>query len=283
MGTIEKYANILKKIDRNLDSIEKFQTKMSKQREADNLLLPLFLKESEYVNKLKSLLKVRDVDGKNYTRVGSSADGGYVMVDDLDKISKVYSIGIGDDISFDSFFSDKKTNVYMYDHTIEDIPVHNEFLHWWPIGVCGEKNSFDNMKTLDEIIHDNCHDNEKGMILKMDIEGYEWEVLKNISCETLNAFDQIVMELHGMHNLGHKDKIVQGIENINKTHQLVHVHANNWGAVVNIDGWILPDLLEVTFVNKNNYRFKDSKRFFPTDLDERNVEQLPEVPLGYYN
>lgn len=281
MKKIEKYANILKNMNRNLDSLEKIQTKLLKQKNTDDFLRPLFLEEVEYTRKLRSALKVKDVNGKNYTRVGSPADGGYVMVDDMDKVTEIYSIGIGDEISFDTYFSDRKVNVYMYDHTIKDIPVHNDFLHWKPIGICGKCNSSSNMKTLEEIVHDNCHDSEENMILKMDIEGFEWEVLKNVSSDTFKAFDQIVMELHGMHNLGHKDLILAGLENLNRTHQLVHVHANNWGGAINLDGWILPDMLEVTYVNRNNYQFKDSNRFFPTDLDEKNIDQLPEIPLGY--
>lgn len=36
------------------------------------------------------------------------------------------------------------------------------------------------------------------MILKMDIEGAEWDVLGSICCSTLSMFDQIVIEYNGL-------------------------------------------------------------------------------------
>ena len=37
-----------------------------------------------------------------------------------------------------------------------------------------------NMSTLPELIKENGHSKEENMILKMDIESYEWEVLQDL-------------------------------------------------------------------------------------------------------
>jgi hypothetical protein len=41
-------------------------------------------------------------------RVGSAGDGGYVIPDDLKGVDAVISIGIGKEVSFDKYFSDRK-------------------------------------------------------------------------------------------------------------------------------------------------------------------------------
>ena len=280
--TIEKYSNIVKDIGRNTENITRFENKLVKQYMTETLLKPIFLKEDKFISELKNLLTVMDIEGVGYVRVGGDADGGYVMINNFDKVSKIYSVGIGEDISFDTYFSDKEKDVFMYDHTISDIQIHNSFLHWFKIGLCGGISS-NNMKTLQAIIKENGDEDNNNMILKMDIEGYEWDVFKEIDSEILDHFDQIVLELHGMHDLTNKDVILKSLKNLNRTHQLVHVHGNNGGTAINIGDWNLPDLLEVTYANRRNYSFVKSQRFFPTVLDKKNFESLPDIPLGYYN
>ena len=63
------------------------------------------------------------------------------------------------------------------------------------------------MKTLDELIKENSHENEKNMILKYDIEGSEWNILYKLKNETLKQFKYIVIELCNFNRVSSKGKL----------------------------------------------------------------------------
>ena len=70
-----------------------------------------------------NLLSPMDVEGVGYVRVGGDNDGGYVMLDDFKrKIEAAYSFGIGSDVSWDEAMACRGIDVFMYDHTIEELP-----------------------------------------------------------------------------------------------------------------------------------------------------------------
>ena len=121
------------------------------------------------------------------------------------------------------------------------------------------------------------------MVLKIDVEGSEWDVFSNIEKNLLACFDQILIEFHDLLNVNNKDKVLKSLEKINATHQLVHIHGNNYAGAIKLEGWNLPVTLEATYLNKNKYTFVDSHRFFPTDIDEKNSPLVPELPLGFWN
>ncbi len=278
---INKYSSIIKNINRHVERISLLKEKELKQSTIENINRRFFEMDREYASDLRTLLEVKDVKGKEYIRVGKEADGGYVLVDSFGLLDGVFSIGIGTEVGFDQFFANKGIDVYMYDHTIDGLPVLCDRFHWEKIGVCGKNNRSKNMKTLTEIVEGF---GNKKLLLKMDIEGYEWDVLSDIEIgRTLDAFDQIVLELHGMLEYSLKEKIKQSLRNINETHQLVHVHANNQGSALAFDDWILPDLLEATYVNKKNYQFVKNSRLFPTDKDRKNKSLFPEIQLGSFS
>lgn len=121
------------------------------------------------------------------------------------------------------------------------------------------------------------------MILKVDIEGAEYDVFANLDDAILKKFRQIVIEFHKLTDPSMKEKITTAVSNLNKTHQLVHIHANNWGHYSLCAGKLLPELLECTYVNKDNYQFVDNTRSFPTILDQPNNIRRPDVFLGRWN
>lgn len=58
-------------------------------------------------------------------RVGGKYDGGYVMIDDLDRGGICYSLGVGPDTSWDLDMAQRGWVVYQYDHTVDDPPPHH--------------------------------------------------------------------------------------------------------------------------------------------------------------
>lgn len=170
-------------------------------------------------------LYVRDVKNKSYIRVGNNSDGGYVMLDDFDGIDGVLSFGVGMNITWEEDIADTGVIVEMYDPTVEKVNLSKDNLFFYQIGVGKKKNIKKKIDTLKNILDFNHFKDCEDMILKMDIEGAEWDVLPDLSDDILNRFRQIVFEFHGMTRISpfFKKKVHASLKNLNKTHQLVHV------------------------------------------------------------
>ena len=224
------------------------------------------VKEISYIHKL---LKPKEVLGKTKVRIGLEGDGGYVLLNDFENIKFAYSFGIANEISFDKDLADKNIDVFMYDHTIKKLPFFNPKFHWKKIGLTEKKGKLNNMKTLDELIKENSHENEKNMILKCDIEGSEWNILYKLKNETLKQFKYIVIEFHLQVSL--KVLIVKVLKKLSETHQIFHLHCNNCGSIINIDGNIICSLLEISLIIKENNSFIKSSALFPAkNIDFKN-------------
>ena len=127
------------------------------------------------------IIKPKAVFGKQKIRIGAHSDGGYILLNDFENIKFAYSFGISNETSFDKGLADKNIDVFMYDHTIEKLPYTNQKFHWKKIGLTEEEGKYNNMKTLPELIRENGHNNENNMILKLDIEGAEWNILTELN------------------------------------------------------------------------------------------------------
>lgn len=217
--------------------------------------------EISYYDKVHNLLHVMQPVGYDFKRIGNERDGGYLLVDNFVKANNgiAYSFGISNDISFDEAISKQGYDVYMYDHTINGISTGNERLHYFKQGIGDADGKMDGkLNTLEYYLNVNGHNNMDNMILKMDVEGAEWDFFKSVQKNTLMRFDQVVMEIH--HFIGIRitaDKIIKGLEKLNETHQLVWIHSNNYGVAKRVNGRTYTNALEVCFLNKSNYSFKD--------------------------
>ena len=67
-------------------------------------------------------------------------------------------------------------------------------------------------------------DSGRRMVIKMDIEGAEWDSLMAVSDERLAAIPQLAMELHGTDAI----KMFRGIRSLKQQFYLVNLHFNNW-------------------------------------------------------
>ena len=134
------------------------------------------------------LLSPKMIVGRKRVLIGEKRDGCYVMLDDFDKIKIAYSFGISKMIQFDYELAKKGIDVYMYDHTISSLPYNHKKFHWEKVGICGKNTINKDLKTLEELIMKNNHIHEKNMILKMDVEHWEWESLKDLPDSILKQF-----------------------------------------------------------------------------------------------
>lgn len=239
-------------------------------------------------DRIHDLLHIMKPRKQRIFRIGRTGDGGYVMLDDYpeDYERIAYSFGISNDITFDSALADKEYHVYMYDHTIPGIKTNNERLHFFKLGISGSDGEMGGQcNSLEYYLKQNGHEHNKRMILKMDVEGAEWDFFKYVNAETLDSFDQIIMELHGFIDVKHNaEKIITGLETLNKTHQLIWLHRNNYGVAKSVGGRIYTNAFEVCYVNKSRYSFDEPDAgYCDMRLDYANWHMRVDYNMNYWN
>lgn len=246
----------------------------------------LSVSKTEYFRELRHLLHLKGVQGEySMIRVGNANDGGYVMLDDFKGKNIAYSFGIGNNVAWDLEMVQRGFDVYMYDHTIDDLPEPNEHFHFQKKGIGSEMAVVQNEKlvTLRQALENNHHSDISNIILKVDVEGAEWEVLAELPYDLSNQFSQITVELHNFTTTMHRELILKALEKISRTHQLVYLHGNNYGVVDFSENVFMPDTLEVTFLNRNEYQFIEVDKICPAKLDAPCNPAKPDIFLGDWN
>lgn len=172
-------------------------------------------------------LKIEKVIECNFQWYGSSYGGFYTSPTNLNEESIVYSFGIGEDISFDKTVIEKHNcNVFAFDPTPKSIAwVNNQELpkkfKFYEFGISNESGStffylqknkehvsgsimYNNnldkrdkievqVKSFNDIVKDLNHKTIN--VLKMDIEGTEYQVLPDI-LESGVYIEQLLIEFH---------------------------------------------------------------------------------------
>ena len=218
-------------------------------------------------------------------RVGSAEDGGYVMLDDLDGIGVCYSLGVGQDVSWDRALAERGAQIYQYDNTIEAVPEQHPNFHHFRIGITHDPALAPDLKRIDALLAENGHLDRADMILKIDIEGHEWDVLDALDPAIFTRFRQIVGEFHGL-KLLHVDSFRERADRVfaklRRTHEVVHVHGNNFAGIALVAGIPVADCIELSFASRKHYRFAPSSEIFPGPLDSPNNINLPDLFLGSF-
>ena len=259
---------------------------------------------------LPKYLKPFHIDNENLIRIGPKLDGGYILDKRIVHITKkIITCGLNDDWEFEKHFSkiNSSCEVLAYDHTVnkkfwierfkKDIlhfflfkkirlrKIISIFKYYDYINFFKNKNkhyelkiSNENIKnkeiTINEILKD--HDN---LILKIDIEGDEYNILNQIlkNSKKINA---LLIEFHDIQKNMHLIK--KFIEQSNKL-KLVHIHANNYQC---IDKDIDPSVIELTFTNIEKIRFEQKiteKKYPIENLDYKNSHRKIDYTLKFEN
>lgn len=233
--------------------------------------------------KIHDILGLYDIEKENLQRIGKHNDGGYIMNVPLSRRKIAYSIGISDDVSWDRDVAKHGYDIFQYDHTISALPENNKAFHWKRIGIVGGEKECSNLKTLTSMLIDNKHEDLDGLLLKMDIEGSEWEVFSSVDIQNLEQFDQIVVELHNIFDESRHDLVMEALEKLSSIFIAIHIHANNYSDIYYCGDLVTPNTIEVTFVNKKIYKYKKSDKILPIMLDQENCVDIPDVVLGRWN
>ena len=143
------------------------------------------------------LLKPFDVVGIKKIRLGRAQDGGYVLLDAIQPSQQVFSYGISGEVSFDLALAERGNKIFMFDHTIEELPVQHPNFNFVREGISGIGDRDCDLSTLtDHLLR--FGNGANNLILKMDVEGAEWEALGLTQGNILAQFEQVVIEVHDL-------------------------------------------------------------------------------------
>jgi hypothetical protein len=201
-----------------------------------------------YADKLRSILTLHHPANRRYTRKGDDRDGGYVIVDDLAMNDTLLSIGIGDNISFDIGCESQVSKIVLVDGSVPNFEVPNSKYFLLRKKLAANENHSD--ITIDQLL--NTFPSEE-YILKIDIEGDEWEVVSSLLPTTMTKFRQIIIEFHDLINLAKSELILSALINLSRTHFPIIAHPNNIGGYRIIGSDIFPNVLETTWLRRDTY------------------------------
>lgn len=232
-----------------------------------------------------SLLTPYDID-RPKVRIGPKGDGGYVFVDILEPSQSILSYGIGGESRFDQEMALRGHKVHMFDHTIPGVRITHPNMNFYREGVAGSSKASESLFSIEDHLR-RYQIGGDDMILKMDVEGAEWEAIGHSSSQTLRRFSQIVIEIHELDKLldqAFREMFNRFCRKLNSLFTLFHVHANNHdgpNGIVIVNGLPVSPLLELSYVRRDLCRNFPSQTLYPTVYDYPNVNRKDKL-LWFY-
>ncbi len=188
-------------------------------------------------------------------RLGSERDGGYVVVDKDYNNSFLISGGILNDNNFELALAKLGARAHQVDYSIVEPPVAHPRLTFSAERLVGENKkrlAFD--VTLDQLVAETTDTRNYELLLKLDIEGSEWEIFE--TSNSLHKFSQIFLELHYLDRLAsskYAESSIDALEKLFKSFFPVFISGNNCCGYVTLGGYVLPRVMELTLLNRRVY------------------------------
>ena len=199
--------------------------------------------------------ELKTVSLKNCTlkRYGSPHDGGYLMCANLLKdVAAAYSYGIdvednwGCDVSRELVMM-----VHQYDCFTNERPACSSGGFMFHDECVGPRREMLDGQPFDTVAAQIARngDTGKALLVKMDVEGAEWESLLATPDAVLDTFVQMPMELHLW--LAHESQFLRLVRRLKDKFYLVNLHFNNFAVACTGDNEPLPSrAFQALWVNK---------------------------------
>tara|TARA_B100000768_G_C11183104_1_gene333842 strand:+ start:159 stop:968 length:810 start_codon:yes stop_codon:yes gene_type:complete len=251
---------------------------------------------------------------KKLIRLGRDYDGGYVVCKEtLSQCKNLISLGVGDDISFERDFEKfmNVENIHLYDYTVNYklffyiiLKYLRRFLTFRASAnnIADSINNFLNFKkfiaqsnvklfkekvvsVIEETNNVNLEKifsrikSEKDNLLKIDIEGSEYEIIDEI-IEHHAKVKMLIIEFHWINK--NPKLFEEAIKKLNDKFKIIHIHVNNYIATKESDYFF--DVVEISFIKKDKTEnFVDEFRYdFPIEnLDYECIKNGPKIKFSF--
>jgi hypothetical protein len=213
-------------------------------------------------------------------RIGDRNDGGYLICKNLTtRAESIYSYGISATDNWGCTLSARlKRPVHQYDcFNLERPPCEGATPVFHEECVDGAKVSRDGRPFDTVAAHvERNGDRGKRLLMKMDVEGSEWESFLTMPDSLLRQIDQLSVEFHGVE----ERLYVEVMQKLGRIFHVVNVHYNNF--TCHPDTSPLPaTAYEVLFVNKSiGVVDRGAAAVIPNPLDTPNNPGIPDCQAG---
>jgi hypothetical protein len=225
---------------------------------------------------LLALLQPVALSNCQLERFGEANDGGYLMCGNLLRdVQSAYSYGIA---GYDKWGCDISSRL--------PVPVHQYDCFNTTRPACSAGDTVfhaecvaDSARIEEGRLFDAIHnqfakngDSSKSIVMKIDVEGAEWDSFLSAPDHVFEQIDQLAVEFHG----SHQQKFVTVVRRLKEFFEVAHLHFNNFSCTDRLDpfpSWAY----EVLFVNKRLAMVDHSRPAErPHPLDAPNTLTLPD-------
>ncbi len=215
-------------------------------------------------------------------RYGGESDGGYLVPDDLEGIEVCFSPGVGEIAHFEEDLLQRTGIVsHLTDASVVRAPASlkkKSFLRRY-LG-CLDSDTHITLDSWMKRVED--LSTGQDFILQMDIEGSEYLSILATPEHQLRRFRVILLEIHDVKAWGNPpffgivkaffDKLLQHFV-------VVHNHPNNCCPLVNLGGFVAPEVFELTLHRKDRVKALGYASSFPHPLDRGNLDNVRDLVL----
>lgn len=250
-----------------------------------DLLRIIALKNRLFLNKAADISSVAQFVADNKVvsigheliRIGSKADGGYLLPDVLDGISKCFSPGVDVSSEFEDELAERYgMECFLADYSVDGPASENQKFHF-DKKFLGARNN-DKFIRLEDWVDKYSDDDTSDFLLQMDIEGAEFAVLLDTPQSILKRFRVMAIEFHSMETafeIGAFPIIQSVFDKLSEHFTIAHIHTNNYQRIWKRGDVEIPSVMEITFL-RNDWVKKDNKPLtFPHPLDVLNEQDKP--------
>jgi Methyltransferase domain len=233
--------------------------------------------------RLFTLLRPVKLANCTLERFGEPHDGGYLVCSNLlASVESGYSYGIS---GYDQWGCDisRKVNVRVHQYDCFDTrqpacPGGDMLFHAECVGPAREEQDGRPFDTLAAQITTN-GDRNRRLVLKIDVEGAEWDSFVLAPDWVFEQIDQLIVEFHGVES----EKFIAAVQRLTRFFHVAHLHFNNFSC----DPALAPfpaSAYEVLFVNKKLAAPDPSgAAVTPHPLDTPNNPNAPDCQGGNLN
>ena len=209
-------------------------------------------------------------------RIGNSGPGGYLVPNDLQGISAVFSPGCAKQWTFEKDLYEKFGIIPFLADRLEDKPTdypdNFSYMPTW-IGLSGVEgfHSLEEWMNLALRVTDPQSNFRDNLMLQMDIEGGEYHALLAAPEQLLKRFRIIVLELHETESMLNP-RIMELVfiplfRKLSTYFEVVHSHPNNCCGNWKYKDIEFPRVIEVTLIRKDRITHRSGFAKLPHPLD----------------
>jgi len=238
---------------------------------------------------IQALISVIAPKGTNLKlkRFGGLGDGSYVLPQKyVTKGTYLISGGIENNNELEISLANLGVRGIQIDNSINQAPKSHKNLEFRKVTISDSDSQTET--TLSSLMKLDKRERGGGrLIVKLDIEGYEWKTLAALTKNELASIDCLILELHNLSLISDSERGKEILEVLGKIEaaglRSIFCQANNGCLTYVLGGTLIPDNMEVTFIKmKATRQLRISDLVLLKSLQSRNISNHAPVNIRHF-